>query len=229
MNEQLQLNPDSTVAEIQSVLASMENSRMREINEKHGDDFGVNLTKLRGLAKDLKSNQELAEQLWETGHTASRLVAILICKPRQFSLEELERWVRQAQRPKVQGWFLSYVVKKNKHLEELRQLLMKETDPIVASAGWELTAHQVIKAPEHLELNELLDAIELQMKSAPERLQWAMNNTLAQIGIQHAELRERALGIGEKLQVLADYPTPPGCTSPFAPIWITEMVKRQAN
>jgi hypothetical protein len=27
--------------------------------------------------------------------------------------------------------------------------------------------------------------------------------------------------------VLKDYPTPPNCTSPFAPIWITEIVRRQ--
>jgi hypothetical protein len=25
-----------------------------------------------------------------------------------------------------------------------------------------------------------------------------------------------------------DYPTSPGCTSPFAPTWITEMVSRNA-
>jgi hypothetical protein len=24
-----------------------------------------------------------------------------------------------------------------------------------------------------------------------------------------------------------NYPTPPNCTSPFAPIWITEMTRRQ--
>jgi TusA-related sulfurtransferase len=37
------------------------------------------------------------------------------------------------------------------------------------------------------------------------------------------------LAIGERLQVLADYPTPRGCTSPFVPIWIAEMVHRQAR
>ena len=41
------------------------------------------------------------------------------------------------------------------------------------------------------------------------------------------DLRDRALAIGERLQVLADYPTAPGCTSPFAPIWITEIVRRR--
>jgi hypothetical protein len=33
--------------------------------------------------------------------------------------------------------------------------------------------------------------------------------------------------VGERLEVLKDYPTPPNCTSPFAPIWINEMVRRQ--
>jgi 3-methyladenine DNA glycosylase AlkD len=54
-----------------------------------------------------------------------------------------------------------------------------------------------------------------------------MNVALANIGIHHAEHRARALAIGEALGVYRDYPTPPGCTSPFAPIWIGEMVRRE--
>ena len=41
--------------------------------------------------------------------------------------------------------------------------------------------------------------------------------------------RARAIDIGERLEVLKDYPTPPNCTSPYAPIWITEMVRRQQD
>ncbi|MEK8104370.1 hypothetical protein NKG94_02940 [Micromonospora sp. M12] len=63
-------------------------------------------------------------------------------------------------------------------------------------------------------------------KDAPDRLQWAMNHCLAQIGITHEEHRARAIGIGERLEVLKDYPTSPGCTSPYAPVWIEEMVRR---
>ena len=55
-----------------------------------------------------------------------------------------------------------------------------------------------------------------------------MNSTLAQIGITTESLRERAIAIGERLGVLRDYPTPPNCTSPFAPSWIAEMVRRNA-
>lgn len=105
-------------------------------------------------------------------------------------------------------------------------MLLEQEDPVQLAAGWELTAHQVVKAPELLDLEQLLDTIEAQMLTAPDRLQWAMNTTLAQIGIENEALRPRALAIGESLQVLADYPTSAGCVSPFAPIWITEMVKK---
>ncbi|MDR6979118.1 hypothetical protein J2X68_005852 [Streptomyces sp. 3330] len=84
-----------------------------------------------------------------------------------------------------------------------------------------------IAHPFGLDLAALLDVGEAEMKDAPDRLQWAMNHCLAQIGIEHAGLRDRAMGIGERLEVLKDYPTPPGCTSPFAPVWIDETVRRR--
>ena len=104
---------------------------------------------------------------------------------------------------------------------------MTDPDPVAQSAGWALTADTVQKKPEGLDLPALLDRIEAEMKDAPERLQWGMNSCLAHIGIESPELRARARDIGERLEVLKDYPTPPNCTSPFAPIWIDEMVRRR--
>ena len=40
-------------------------------------------------------------------------------------------------------------------------------------------------------------------------------------------VRKRAIAIGERLGIYRDYPVSKGCTSPFAPIWIQEMVRRQ--
>lgn len=114
------------VAEVMAEPAGLEGPKTREVNERHGDDHGVNLGKLRALAKRLKTQQELAYQLWETGDTAARLC-------------------------------------------------------------------------------------------------------LAQIGIEHAEHRARAMDIGERLEVLKDHPASPGCTSPFAPVWISEMVRRRRD
>ena len=217
----------TTAAEVMAELADLEDPRIRDVNAKHGDDHGVNLGKLRALAKRLKTQQELAGELWGTGDTAARLLALLICRPKAFDRDELDGMLRQAHTPKVQDWLVNYVVKKNPHAEELRVAWFADPDPLVASAGWALTTDRVAKKPEGLDLPGLLDIIEAQMKDAPDRLQWAMNHCLAQIGIEHPAHRARAIGIGERLEVLKDYPTPPNCTSPFAPIWIAEMVNRQ--
>ncbi len=216
-----------TVAALMAELAALEDPRVRAVNENHGDDHGVNLGKLRAVAKRVKTQQDLSKELWATGDTAARLLALLICRPKAFSAQELDTMLRQASIPKVNDWFVNYVVKKSAHAEELRQAWFADPDPVVAASGWALTSERIVKKPEGLDLPGLLDLIEAQMKEAPERLQWAMNNALAQIGIENPELRARALGIGERLEVLKDYPTPPNCTSPFAPIWINEIVRRR--
>ncbi|MGW7275792.1 DNA alkylation repair protein [Streptomyces sp. NPDC054864] len=208
-------------------LGELEDPKARVANEKRGDDHGVNLGKLRALAKRLKTQHELARELWETDDTAARLLALLICRPKAFERDELDAMLREARAPKVHDWLVNYVVKKNPHAEEVRLAWSADPDPVVASAGWALTTERVAKQPEGLDLVGLLDVIEAEMKDAPDRLQWAMNHCLAQIGIEHAEHRARAVDIGERLEVLKDYPTPPGCTSPFAPAWISEMVRRQ--
>ena len=219
--------PQATVDDVLAQLAALEDPKIRAVNERHGDDHGVNLTKLRGVAKTLKTDHELAGRLWATGDTAARLVAILISRPKEYSATELDTLLRDARVPKVHDWLVSYVVKKSPHVEELRVAWFDDPDPVVASAGWALTSDRVARSPDGLDLDGLLDLVEAQMKDAPERLQWAMNECLATIGIHHPRHRTRALDIGERLEVLKDYPTPPGCTSPFAPIWITEMVRRQ--
>ena len=218
---------ETTVAEVMAELAALEDPRVRAVNERHGDDHGVNLTKLRAVAKRLGKQQDLALELWGTGDTAARLLALLICRPKAFERDELDAMVREARTPKVHDWLVNYVVKKNPHVEELRTAWLADADPVVASAGWALTADRVVKKPEGLDLAGLLDVVEAEMGDAPERLQWAMNTCLAQIGIEHPEHRTRALEIGERLEVLKDYPTPPNCTSPYAPVWIAEMVRRQ--
>ncbi|GAB3275756.1 DNA alkylation repair protein [Microbacterium lacusdiani] len=218
-----------TVAAVLAELAALEDPRMREVNERHGDDHGVNLTKLRAVAKGLKTDQDLAAELWATDVTPAMLVALLICRPKAFRAEEIDRMLRQARARKVQDWLINYVAKKSPHVERLRTMWLGDADPVVASAGWALTADTVVKRPDQVDLDALLDEIEAGMRDAHERIQWEMNTTLAMIGIHHPDRRARAIDIGERLEVLKDYPTPPNCTSPYAPIWIGEMVRRQAG
>ncbi|MEV7529741.1 DNA alkylation repair protein [Streptomyces hydrogenans] len=217
----------ATVDEVLAELAALEDPRARVVNERHGDDHGVNLARLRAIAKRLGTRHEFARELWATGDTAARLLATLVCRSKEFGRDELDAMLRGARAPKVHDWLVNHVVKKGPHAEELRLLWLADPDPVVAAAGWALTTERVAKRPDGLDLDALLDTVEQEMKDAPDRLQWAMNHCLAQIGIEHPAHRARALAIGERLEVLKDYPTPKGCTSPYAPVWITELVRRR--
>lgn len=218
---------EMTVATALAELAALEDPKMRAANEKRGDDHGINLSRMRALAKRIKTDQPLAKELWSTGDTAARLLALLVCTPREFTADELDAMLRDTRPPKVNDWFVNYVAKKTPLAEDLRLRWFDDPDPTVAAAAWSLTTVRVAKGADGIDLEHLLDLIERDLQDAPPRLQWSMNETLANIGIFHPELRDRALEIGHRLQVLADYPTAPGCTSPFAPAWIGEIVRRR--
>lgn len=215
-----------TVAEVRERLDSLADPRILAVNEKHGDDHAVNLTKLRAVAKEAGRDAELARELWATGDTACRLVALLIARPKDFTADELDEMLRDSRVPKVTAWLVSYIVMKGPFTGELRMRWFGDQNPIVAAAAWDLTT-QLVKKPETgVDLVQLLDLIEADMVSAPDPLQWSMNYALGEIGINHAEYRDRVLEMGERLGVLRDYPTPPGCVSPFVPLWVPEMVRR---
>jgi 3-methyladenine DNA glycosylase AlkD len=222
----------TTLKETLAQLEALGNEKVRVQNSRNGagdNQFGVRLGDIRKLAAKIKTNHELAIALWETGNIDARLLAILLINPKNLSGDELERMVRSVGVAQVADWLNSYVVKNYPGKETLRQSWMADDDPWAARAGWSLTSERIGKNPEGLDLQALLDRIESEMRDAAPEAQWTMNFCLAGIGIHFPEYRKRAIAIGETLGIYRDYPVSKGCTSPFAPIWIKEMVSRQGQ
>ncbi|MEW4570274.1 DNA alkylation repair protein [Tautonia sp. JC769] len=210
-------------------LEALGNDRMRAQNRKNGageNQFGVRLGDIRKVAKEIKADHGLAMELWETGNIEARLLAILLMRPKDLPAEEVDRLVRSVDFAQVADWLTAYVVKKHPDREQLRRAWMADGDPWAARAGWSLTSERIGKERDGLDLPGLLDRIDAEMADAAPEVQWTMNFCLAGIGIHVPELRERAVAVGERLGIYRDYPVPKGCTSPFAPIWIEEMVSR---
>ena len=211
-------------------LEALGNGTVRALNIRNGageNQFGVKLGDIRALAKEFKVDHELALALWQTKNLDARLLAILLLKPGDLSPAEMDQMVRSVGVAQVADWFNAYVVKNHAAKESLRTKWMTAKDPWAARAGWSLTSERIAKNPEGLDLSALLDRIEAEMGKASTAEQWTMNGCLAGIGIHDPRLRKRAIAIGEKLGLFRDYPVSKGCTSPFAPVWIAEMVRRQ--
>lgn len=221
---------NTTLKDILEQLQSLTDEKTRSHNIRNGvgeNQYGVKLGDLRKVAKRIKSDHNLAMELWKTENFDARMLALLIIKPNELTSKELDQMVRSVNYERVADWLNSYVVKLHKENEVLRQKWMADNNPMAARAGWNLTTQRVAKNPEILDIPALLDRIENEMGSVAPETQWTMNFCLAAIGINHPDQRQRAIDIGEKLGVYRDYPVSKGCTSPFAPIWIKEMVSRK--
>jgi 3-methyladenine DNA glycosylase AlkD len=221
-----------TLEEAMAELERLGDPKLQEQNRKRGapeNQFGVKMGDIRNIAKAIKNNHELGLKLWETGNLEARHLATLIMRPRLLSDEELQRLVSSVDFGWLADWLNSYIVKQHPNKEALRQRWMVSDDPMLARAGWSLTTERVTKSPDGIDIEALLDRLDREMGSAPSPTQWTMNFCLAEIGIRYAEHRQRALDIGERLGLYRDYPVSKGCTSPFAPIWINEMVGRQVQ
>lgn len=249
----LSYNRGMNVKEILTKLESMGDEGRRAYNLKpapHGisagklKQFGVAMGDLRKLAAKIKSNHSLALELWKTGNIDVQLLAILIMKPKELSVKEVDKMVRQARFFQVADWFNSYIVKEQPPAEKetLRQKWMSksEKDGWAARAGWHLTASTINQngsrrdkqssgrnSADAIDIDALLDRIEKEMPKAPPETQWTMNNTLMAIGIHHDKHRKRAIAIGEKIGLYKDWPQSKGCIIPYVPTAVPAMVKRK--
>lgn len=219
------------VNEILAQLKSLGNDSRRAHNTKSGapdNQFGVKLGDIRTVAKKIKTDHQLALDLWDTGNVEAQLLATLVIKPQSLSADELDKLTRSTTCAQVADWLNAYVVAEHPQKEALRQKWMTAKDRWAARAGWNLTASRVNKGADDLDLPALLDRIEKEMPKATPQVQWTMNNTLAAIGIHHPKLRKRAVAIGENIGLYRDWPVSKGCIIPYVPVWVEAMVKRQA-
>ena len=227
-----------TFDETMAKLKSLRHDGVYKQNAKNGagdDQFGVKSADLRMVAKSIKSDKPLALELWKTGNMDAMMLAALIVKAKDLSLEELEEMVKSAKFWHAADYLNTNVVKQHPLKEEMRQKWMAANDPATNRSAWSLTVERVCKDPAGLDLNGLVNRIEKELgenvdenpKLTMENSKWMLNYCLAEIGIRNPDLRNRAIAIGEKMGACRDYPTSKGCVSPYTPIWIQEMVKRQ--
>src|SRR5215831_18302022 len=86
-----------TVNEVLAQLESLGDDARRAHNTKAGapdNQFGVKLGDNRAMAKKIKTDHELALNLWDTRNVDAQLLAALIIQPKSLSADELDKLTR---------------------------------------------------------------------------------------------------------------------------------------
>ena len=223
-----------TINDVLTKLQSLGTEQLRAQNERHGyigAQYGVKLGELRTIAKAIKSNTAFGLELWQTECLEARLVAVLIIKPKELTVEQLTMLVRTATYGHLADWVNSYLVKQHPEKEALRLAWLQvdpHTEPWLARTAWSLTTERVAKSPDGLDIAGILKRIDTELATAPEPARWTMNFCLGELGINHPEYREQVVETGERIGAYRDYPTSKGCISPFVPLWVAAIVDRQS-
>lgn len=182
---------------------------------------------LRALAKDIKTDHDLAMELWSTEAMPARQLAILIMDKKRMSQELVDALDRDVQvhepddRLRLFDWLLANQLAKTKGGKTLLESWESSSSTLQRRLFW---YHQARlrwtgqTPPANTE--ELLTSLEARMDGEEPDVQWAMNFTAGQIGTYQPEHRARCVALGERTGLYRDEAVAPGCTPNYLPEFI---------
>lgn len=196
-------------------------------NPKRGD--------IKKLGKDIKTNHELAMELWAHGAFPPRLLSTLIFDKKRLTETDIGKLANdllghdEDERNQLSDWLLANQLTKDKKLIALMEAWQDDPSPMLRRWFWYYQARLrwMGRTPPPANSAELLDALEAEMATEEPDVQWAMNFCAGWIGIFEPKLRARCIKLGKKLGLYKGDPVAKNCTPSYLPEFIEiEVAKR---
>ena len=194
-----------TLDEVVAKLRALEN-KDRLAGKAH---FGINVDKalglsmpeIRGVAKTVTKDHELAEALWQTDLHETRLIASMIDHPKWVSEDQMDRWVVDFDSWDVCDQTCGELFDKTPFVTKKIHEWSTREEEFVKRAAFALMAWQAVhdKKRDDQDFLPYLALIEREAKDARNFVKKAVNWALRQIGKRSAALHPYALKLAEKL------------------------------
>jgi 3-methyladenine DNA glycosylase AlkD len=222
-----------TAAQVMATLKKMGTAQNRKVYARHGatgDMFGVSFGNLRMLRKQIKTDQALAEALWDTENTDARMLAVMIADPDAFSKSNLDNWMRQIDYYTLADIYVKEVVCRSRHVYSRLEKWIDRKHEWIGRAGWVVLANMAMDPENDLTSSELsgyLNRIEKSIHEAPNLTRDAMNSALISIGIRNGKFRKEATKVARKVGEVAVDHGETGCKTPDAVGYIEKTWARR--
>ncbi len=212
-----------------------ENTRDAERIIASIDKPDTKMGELKKLAKEIKTDHELAMHLWASGKYYPRLLSVLIMDKKKLDETVLSRMMNDLrdnsddERNRVNEWLMANQLMKDKRLTSLLLGWQHHEIPDFRRMFW---YHQgrlrwTGKEPPD-NTADLVNAIDAELSGEAPEVQWAMNLAAGWIGVFDARYRSRLLAIGEREGLYKGIPVPKNCTPEYLPEFIRiETEKRE--
>lgn len=182
--------------------------------------YGIGLTRLRALARQIGRNRDLALALWKTSVYDARVIALLVDDPAKITREQAEKQVEE-----LAGGMLAHVfascdatLAKTPFVVELADQWVRSDDPVRRDCGYgllyEASKFSGRKAPGEAFFLAHVQRIADTIGSEPERVRLSMGAALMGIGKRSAVLNEAALKVARAVGPIA-FTSASGTCEPF--------------
>lgn len=170
-------------------------------NGAHEPLFGVATGEMKPLAKKIKKNQPLAEQLYATGNYDAMYFAGIIADPMIMREADFERWMDAAYFYMLSDFVVAVTLAETEFAQVVADKWIESGEELRMSAGWScycwLLGNRADAEFSASKISSMLDQVKNTIHDSPDRTKSAMNNFIYTVGTSYLPLHDKAVETAE--------------------------------
>lgn len=222
-----------TAKDIVAELKKLGNPQTKKTWMNHGAKepcLGVKVEDMKKIQKRVKTDYQLALDLYDTGIADAMYLAGLIADDAKMTRKDLQKWVKNASTGWVAEYTVPWVASANPHGREIALKWMESKDEPIAAAGWQ-TYSSIVAITEDADLDlaeikSLLQRVAKSIHEQPIRVKYVMNGFVIAVACYVKPLHKLAVDTAKRIgKVAVDLVG--DCKIPFAPDQIKKYQVRR--
>jgi 3-methyladenine DNA glycosylase AlkD len=166
-------------------------------NGAHEPLFGVATGQMKPIAKKIKKDQSLAEELYATGNYDAMYFAGVIADPLVMTESDFDRWIDAAYFYMLSDYVVAVTLAETDIAQTVADKWIASGEELRMSAGWSCYCWLLGNRPD-AEFNtnkiaSMLDQVKNTIHDSPERTKSAMNNFIYTVGVSYLPLHDKAV------------------------------------
>lgn len=190
------MNVETVMQELEA-LGKERTKKMYVSNGAHEPLFGVATGAMKPLAKKIKINQPLAEQLYATGNYDAMYFAGIIADPKAMTEADFERWMDAAYFYMLSDYVVAVTLAEADIAQEVADKWIASDEELRMSAGWScycwLLGNRQDGEFSESKIATMLEMVKNKIHDSPQRAKYAMNNLIYTVGVSYLPLHDKAV------------------------------------
>lgn len=196
----------SAVPKILAELEKLGSPAIKKVLMNHGAGepiFGVKVEHLKKIQKQVKTDHALALALYDTGIYDAMYLAGLVTDPAHMTKAQLQKWVKGAYCYAISCYTVAWVAAESRFGFELARQWIDSPKEQIAAAGWSTWSSFLAIKPDaeldRAEMRKLLDRVQKEIHTAPNRVRYTMNGFVIAVGSYVPALAAKAKAVGKAI------------------------------